>query len=160
LAAVALGAVLFVIAWRVMAPPDALAGFNVVERSAGARVEASATTLALLAGELSVKADGARIDLSAGTTIAHEPPGARVQQGQATFKVDKRPPGSAPYRVLVSHGVIEVLGTRFLVTQREGNGEVRLDEGSVRFISTDGREVTLSPGATLAWPLPVPAEPP
>lgn len=46
----------------------------------------------------------------------------------------------------MSHGAIEVYGTRFIVIQRKTNGSVSLQEGSIAFQSTDGQTLKLRPG--------------
>ncbi len=93
-----------------------------------------------------------------GAVLEREPAGVRMLQGTARFEVERRTAGEAEVVVLVSHGRIEVLGTQFTITQREDGGEVTLHEGSIRFRADQGREVLLTPGETLKWPLPVVAE--
>ncbi len=76
----------------------------------------------------------------------------RVRRGKASFIAHKRTDGST-LRVHVSHGVIEVTGTRFTVEQGESGGRVELTEGTIVFHDDDGDDVTLSAGAVLVWPL-------
>ena len=78
--------------------------------------------------------------------------GVRVRRGKASFAVQKRLAGST-LRVHVSHGVIEVTGTRFTVEQGETGGRVELTEGTIVFHDDDGDDVALSAGAVLVWPV-------
>jgi ferric-dicitrate binding protein FerR (iron transport regulator) len=74
-----------------------------------------------------------------------------VVEGTVVFEVAKVPAGAPPVRVRVSHGRIEVLGTRFSVEQTEGGGHVDLFEGSIRFHGDDGTHTSLGPGERLGW---------
>ncbi len=87
----------------------------------------------------------------AGAHLEEGAQGMRVRYGRVSFVVQKRE-GGASLRVLVSHGAIEVVGTRFTVTQEGERGQVRLDEGSIKFHWTGGEESTLAPGDELEWP--------
>jgi hypothetical protein len=94
-------------------------------------------------------------------TLRHEARGLRVLSGRVELEVDKRAPGAEPMRVLVSHGEIEVRGTKFSVEQLPGGGGAALlFEGRIVFRADDGREVELLPGQSIAWPLPPPPMPP
>src|SRR5262249_3733103 len=57
-------------------------------------------------------------------------------------------------------GALEVMGTRFQVSQRAQDGEVNLAEGALRFVGADGQQVMLSAGQSLRWPLPAPSPAP
>lgn len=98
-----------------------------------------------------------RLEVTArqGAVLRHEADGLRMVAGTATLDVVKRAPGEPAARVLVSAGAIEVLGTRFTIVQEPDRGTVTLHEGRIRFRQLDGREVTLSPGESLSWPLPL-----
>ncbi len=96
---------------------------------------------------------GAVLELDEPAQFRETLDGVELTQGVVTFDVDHDFPRAAPYRVRVSHGFIEVLGTRFTVTQRWGEGEVTLHRGSIRFTSDDGQVRQLTPGQTLRWPL-------
>jgi hypothetical protein len=74
--------------------------------------------------------------------------------GEVTVVVERRLRAARPLRVQVSHGAIEVLGTVFAVSQRADGGQVELQRGVIRFLSSDGRAVMLRPGESLRWPLP------
>jgi hypothetical protein len=94
-------------------------------------------------------------------TLRREPRGLRVLSGRVELEVDKRAAGAEPMRVLVSHGEIEVRGTKFSVEQLPGGGGAALlFEGRILFRSDDGREVELLPGQSIAWPLPPMPPPP
>lgn len=87
--------------------------------------------------------------------------GRRITQGVVEVSVLKVAAASDAIRFEVSHGTIEVRGTRFTVTQQTDGGQVVLHEGSIAFLAPDGRVVLVKPGETLRWPLaPVPPPPP
>ncbi len=75
----------------------------------------------------------------------------RLVEGKARFVIGKRGT-KGPVRILVSHGAIEIVGTQFTVYQGVDGGRVELNEGSIRFVSLDGRSFLLQPGQTLRWP--------
>jgi transmembrane sensor len=102
---------------------------------------------------------GSSIGVAGPVALRRETRGVRVLRGRVEVAVRKRPVGAQPARVLVSHGVIEVMGTQFTVDQNEGGGRVALHEGAIRFVADDGRSVRLAPGEALSWPLPAPAAP-
>ncbi len=83
--------------------------------------------------------------------------GLEVLSGTVELEVDHDHPRAGPYRVRVSQGWIEVLGTHFTVVQGAVGGAVSLQRGSIRFRADDGRVVMLAPGESLGWPLPAPA---
>ena len=75
----------------------------------------------------------------------------RVASGKVLFDVEPVPVGEASVEVSVSHGRIEVVGTRFAVEQGSGGGHVDLLEGEIRFHHPDGRVDTVLPGERLSW---------
>lgn len=78
--------------------------------------------------------------------------GLRVDIGEVIVEVDPRKPRSFPVRLLVSGGVIEVVGTRFTIREFSTHGEVTLHRGSIRFTPEDGGEpVMIEPGQTMRW---------
>jgi hypothetical protein len=87
--------------------------------------------------------------------LRREARGMRVLRGEVEFQVNKRS-ASSPTRMLVSHGEIEVHGTRFNVKQGEDGGEVTLHEGAISFRCPDGRQISMTVGQTLTWPVPPP----
>ena len=94
---------------------------------------------------------GVAVFATQGATLHRERDRLRVRAGSVTFSVEKRRSGESPVRVDVSHGTIEVVGTRFTIHQRADSGDVTLHEGVIRFA-----ERTLHAGETLDWP-PTPA---
>jgi len=135
--------------------PVELGGFALLAGEAslgGGGVECRSGACALGAEEL-----GVRLDLAREARLAREGGALRLLLGEVTVSVRPRPRGQAPLRVQVSHGVIEVLGTVFVLSQRAEGGSVRLQRGAIRFVAVDGREVRLRPGEELRWPLPPPA---
>ncbi|MBI5548236.1 MAG: hypothetical protein HY901_30520 [Deltaproteobacteria bacterium] len=94
----------------------------------------------------------ARMMASVTARLRAEPEGIRIVAGAVEISVRKGLEAAAT-RFLVSAGAIEVIGTRFSVTQDPDGGSVALHEGAIRFVSQDGRELLLSPGCALRWPL-------
>jgi len=133
-----------------------LAGFEIVTASSGARWHGGASaafeldegTLRLRVLEL-----GAALEVAAGAQLRREPGAIRVLAGRVRFDIAPRVRGSVAVRVLVSHGVIEIMGTRFAVEQGRDGGSVLLDSGQIRFVASDGTTVALQPGQSLHWPL-------
>ncbi len=97
--------------------------------------------------------DGDVILAHPGVSLEERGNGMRVRHGTASFVASPRSDGNT-LRVLVSHGVIEITGTRFTVTQRDGTGHVKVDEGTVVYHDDDGSDVVLAAGAETTWPLP------
>ena len=100
---------------------------------------------------VSIQRGGDIILAHAGAHLEEGAQGLRVRYGKVSFVVQKRE-GGASLRVVVSHGAIEVIGTRFTVTEEGERGKVRLDEGSIKFHWAGGEESTLAPGDELEWP--------
>lgn len=75
----------------------------------------------------------------------------RMHEGRAVFDVEHVGPSEPPVRVEVSHGAIEVLGTRFEVEQGAHGGRVDLFEGRIRFTGHDGTQVEILPGQRHRW---------
>jgi len=107
----------------------------------------------------------ATLHLIAGSRVRQELLGIRVEKGRVQFDVEHHPQESPTVRVLVSGGVIEVLGTAFEVTQDDGGGSVVVTRGTVRFTAVQGGSVVLREGQRHAWigdrppPMPPPANP-
>ena len=74
-----------------------------------------------------------------------------VRAGRVVVDVEPVRDHSKPVRVEVSHGTIEVVGTRFEIEQNPRGGHVDLFEGEIRFRAADGRKVTIAPGQRHAW---------
>ena len=77
--------------------------------------------------------------------------GVRLVEGTALFDVETVPVGEQPVRIHVSHGTIDVLGTRFTIEQEADGGFVDLFEGKIRFTSLQGEVVDIAPGQRHAW---------
>jgi hypothetical protein len=75
----------------------------------------------------------------------------RLRSGQALFDVEPVRAGAAPVQIAVSHGVIEVVGTRFAVAQEGEGGHVDLFEGKIRFHALDGGVLDIRPGKRHRW---------
>jgi transmembrane sensor len=151
--AAATAALVVAVSWSVR--PQLVQGF---ELAGAARVDESG---ALEVGEhgatLKVSELSTEIHARAGTRLRREGLGIRVMSGRADFVVQPR--RQEPVRVLVSGGVIEVVGTRFTVVQAGALGHVSLEQGVVRFVATDGRQVLMTPGSTVHWPEPAAVAP-
>lgn len=104
------------------------------------------------------EAEGATLGLATGAEVRRRPQGAEVLAGTVQFEVAHRNAG--PYSVSVSGGVIEVVGTRFVVKEQGSSGEVRLEQGVIRFHAKEGTVVTLAPGEHVSWPVAVVVPPP
>jgi hypothetical protein len=91
------------------------------------------------------------IDVWGGAGLVAAADGVRVQRGVALFHVDPVALGRPRVRVEVSAGTIEVIGTRFVVTQLEGGGHVDLLEGSIAFVDREGAEHAVAAGQRLGW---------
>jgi len=96
-----------------------------------------------------------RLDVPSGqfAVLQRERQGLRLVEG--TVRVDVRIHRDRARRILVSHGVIEVTGTRFTVVQRADDGEVVLHEGSITFRDAAGGIRYLLPGDRHTWPGPL-----
>lgn len=75
----------------------------------------------------------------------------RLVEGTALFEVEHVPTDEAPVRIHVSHGTIEVIGTRFTIEQGPTGGHVDLFAGRIRFVARDGERTEIEPGQRHAW---------
>lgn len=82
----------------------------------------------------------------------------RVLRGAVTVDASRRPMRQA--QILVSHGAIQVVGTRFTVEQEAERGSVTLHHGEIVFRSDSGAERRIRSGNSLSWPLVDSAPPP
>ncbi len=148
----------------VRAPERSFGRYTVLEGDLGGRVDGALLAVRSGHGVLRDEGLGAELEVSAGTQLRSLDDGVELVTGQLSLDVDHSRARAVPFRVRVSHGAIEVLGTRFVVVQRAGAGEVTLLRGSIRFVADDGQRRVLTPGETLQWPLPAvavePAPPP
>jgi transmembrane sensor len=146
--------------WPGRRPPEPLpprpAGFSVasgaVDREQG-QLRCRTAGCTLEAPEIET-----RLELAKHCVVTRRRGRIRLVRGQLTVEVRPRP-RKQPVRIAVSHGVVEVTGTRFTLRQDPTRGWVKLERGAIRFVSDDGRAVALRPGERLDWPLP-PPEPP
>jgi transmembrane sensor len=159
LAAAAVIGVVAVVVWGRW-PQRQLGQLAVVHASAGLRSVQQAGGAEIEAGEATLFDERSGISLRNAGPLAfrREAAGLRIVRGTAELEVRRRPRGTAPAVVLVSGGAIEVMGTRFTLTQGQAGGTVTLHEGAIRFRPDRGPEVDLRPRQTLAWPMP--PEPP
>lgn len=136
-----------------MRPPAVatLAGYAIQGDGCEGKQEQGATVLSgecrMVGPHLTLQTwDTARLEL--------KPRAVTVQRGQAMFDVTKVGPGEQTVKIFVSHGTIEVLGTRFTVDQDGDGGTVDLFEGRIRFHHrpADGRApVDIHPGQRYGW---------
>lgn len=105
---------------------------------------------AVLRGRCRLVSDAMSIETWDETRLHDSAAGVRVLRGTAMFSVQKVAPGELPVRVEVSHGAIEVLGTRFTVQQDAGGGHVDLLEGRIRFVGSAGT-TDVMPGERVGW---------
>lgn len=156
----ALAVLIFATTWtlRSKAPRPGvttLGGLALVNPSADldAQLEAN-QTLAVNRGTVTLTdGEGVALSIKRPARIRREREGVRIVEGEVLASVDHVGPQRV-VRVLVSHGAIEVHGTRFTIVQDSAGGAATLHEGSIVFRSSDGRLAEIAPGATLRWPLP------
>ncbi|MEZ5927917.1 MAG: FecR domain-containing protein [Parvularculaceae bacterium] len=136
-------------AWRRLNPAKAWAGMGVALASCfalvwaisltgvfaiGPRVEHQ--TLASIVGEKKTVelSDGSIVQLNTNTKVevvyTPEERGIRLIRGEAHFDVAKNP--RRPFRVYAGQGVIEAVGTAFLVQLKDEETEVTVTEGQVK----------------------------
>ncbi len=104
-----------------------------------------------LAAHCSLVAPHMTVQIWEPATVAADGRNVRVASGKVLFEVEKVPRGEAPVEVAVSHGRIEVVGTRFAVEQQSAGGHVDLLEGKIRFHHPDGTVEDVLPGERLSW---------
>ncbi|MBL8919237.1 MAG: FecR domain-containing protein [Myxococcaceae bacterium] len=152
--AAAVVALAVVVAGSMREQERTLGRYVVLEGGLSGAVEGAVLTIRDGHGVLRDGALGADLEVSAAASLRPLDDGLEVVAGKVSLDVDHAHPRAAPFRVRVSHGLIEVLGTRFIVVQGELGGEVTLLRGSIRFLADDGQRRLLEPGETLRWPLP------
>lgn len=121
----------------------ALDGEGCESRNAGASTE--------MTGDCRLVADHMTVQVWEHAVVEAEGERVNLRSGRALFDVEPVEPGASPVRVAVSHGVIEVLGTRFAVAQDGDGGYVDLFEGEIRFHARDGSIVEIRPGQRHGW---------
>ncbi|WAS91216.1 FecR family protein [Nannocystis punicea] len=102
--------------------------------------------------------DGVRVSAWAPATLERDGDRVTVRAGEVLFEVDPRP--GRPLHVIAGAIDIEVVGTRFIVRERDGEGRVSLLEGQLRVRAADGSIVALAGGQEFAWPPPAPPRAP
>lgn len=144
-----------VLAFVLLREPATVGGL-VVEQSSGFSARFEDRIISVKQGTATLRDVelAAALTVEPGVQVERSISGAKVHHGVVRFEVARLSSRAAGYSVSVSHGVIEVMGTSFVIQQDADSGSVRLLEGSIRFIAPDGRIVTLAPGDTLQWPLP------
>jgi hypothetical protein len=91
------------------------------------------------------------IEIWAPTQLELLDTGIAVREGVALFFVDPVADPQVPARVGVSGGTIEILGTRFVVSQARERGHVDLIEGAIRFRRHDGGLDDVEAGRRYPW---------
>jgi hypothetical protein len=154
-AAVAGGAAAFV--WSKVGPPAA--AYPIERTAASASPPSDADACAVhqdeqrvdLSGRCTLKLASVTVWTEPGSELEAVQQGLRVLRGKARFEVEPVPTGARPVRVRVGGGIIEVVGTKFVVEQRDGGGSVDLTEGRIRFLGTGGPPVEIRPGEQFRW---------
>lgn len=134
----------------VAAPQPAVGAFHVEGPSAGCLVRTD-DDAAELGAHCSLVASHMTVQAWEAATVRTEGRNVHVRSGKVFFEVEKVPRGESAVEVGVSHGTIEVIGTRFAVEQQDAGGHVDLLEGKIRFHHRDGRVEDVLPGQRLSW---------
>jgi len=113
--------------------------------------ELSRAELALAAGcRVTIETPALSFETRTAAKLIRLVDGVRVVEGTIAFAVEKVKDGSTVV-VRVPNGRIEVIGTRFVVRVQGEDGDVKLEEGSIRFVGANGARVALAPGGAHAW---------
>jgi transmembrane sensor len=155
----ALLAALVIVWWSTGARTTVLGGFEVAERSVsflGEETRDGGIRVARGDGVLVVAELATRLAVHAGSELQRRGKAVRVLAGTVDVDVQPRVSPAEPVQFVVSHGRIEVLGTKFTIVQQDMSGYVTLHTGTIRFIAPSGNEVLLHPSQTLVWPMPEP----
>lgn len=88
------------------------------------------------------------------TRVAPIAGGLAMLSGVASFAVEHRSDPASPARIGVSGGTIEILGTRFVIEQRESGGHVDLISGAIAFRDLDGALASVEAGRRHHWRTP------
>lgn len=99
--------------------------------------------------------DSSRVELNANSTLKYRKQNPRKVwlDGEAFFKVKKKPSTKANFLVVANDLTVEVLGTSFNVIEKENKTEVVLEEGSVKLNLNRSfqQEVYMKPGELVAF---------
>ena len=146
---------------RALPAPSLPPRFELREASGDADYQDDHGVLAVARGELTLDHPEAAMTLTlAGPArLRPEPWGVTVERGTIRFEVAR---GKGRREVAVSGGVIEITGTRFVVTEDGRRGKVELEEGSIRFHRGhprgDETVTPLTPGESLSWQAEAPSD--
>lgn len=99
--------------------------------------------------------DGTSVDLNANSKLTYRKQNVRKVwlDGEAFFKVEKKPMTGEKFRVVTNDLTVEVLGTAFNVVEKEYRTEVLLEEGRVKLnLKRDfEKELLMKPGELIAF---------
>lgn len=132
-------------------PPQAEVGAFHVEGPSDDCLVRTADDAADLAAHCSLVASHMTVQAWEDASVRTQGRNVRVRSGKVLFEVETVPQDESPVEVGVSHGTIEVVGTRFAVEQQGAGGHVDLLEGKIRFHHRDGRVEDVLPGQRLSW---------
>lgn len=97
--------------------------------------------------------DGTAVALNANSSLRWYSNNTREVwvEGEAFFKVQRKPESGAKFRVHTNDLVVEVLGTAFNVNSHAAKTQVVLEEGKVRLKLKNGTEKTMNPGDLISY---------
>ena len=131
------------------APPQPMLGAFVIE---GDGCQATASDFATrLQGECRLLSERITIQTWDHASLAADDRYVRVLEGHVVFDVRKATANQPSVKIAVSHGIIEVVGTRFAIDQSESQGHVDLFEGKVMFYGYGGDVTAVNPGQRHSW---------
>ena len=135
--------------WSVAAALTAIAGVLGVQRL---YPPVPMTVIATTAGEHRslVLADGTRVDLNGGTSLAFDPATPReirFDSGEALFSV--RHDAATPFTVTTPNGIVQDVGTVFNLARTGDRTEIAVAEGSVMY-NPAAEKLLIAAGSTLA----------
>ncbi|MEM6291803.1 MAG: FecR domain-containing protein [Myxococcota bacterium] len=131
-----------------LAPTPTVGAFRVGGEGCVASGNAEDTTLA---PHCRLEAEHMTVEVWEQASVRAQGQSVTVNRGRVLFDVEPVRDLSKPVAVGVSHGRIEVVGTRFAVQQSATGGHVDLLEGKIRFHQPDGVVVDVLPGERHAW---------
>ncbi len=134
---------------RPTVPSETIEGFAV---AANCVETASSADGIFLIEDCSLRLETAAVTIHArrGARLERKRGRVKVTSGKARFQVAKRRAGET-FRVEVSHAVIEVIGTQFLVEQGDYGGRVTVSEGTVRLVERSGQSTLVRAGEAAGW---------
>ena len=94
-----------------------------------------------------------QVEIEARSAAMMRVTGGNLYVELGTVELDVDAP-SGPIHVVTKGGVIEVIGTRFVVAQGDRSGHVEMLDGAIRFHALDGTVTLLGAGERLVWPPP------